>query len=167
MATRTIAFANQKGGVGKTTTAVNVAAGFSRAGKKVLLVDLDAQANATAAAGQPIEGLDLTIKDLFIDPLLGPKDVMIDCKEFHLIPSDNSLKEVESSLLSAPDGRLRLSNKLKPLISNAKRRLLRAGMRVLMHSATRHRISMKLPTTHPLLKQWRKQWWRKFRQCTT
>ena len=61
-----ISVINQKGGVGKTTTVINLAAGLSMKGKKVLVIDLDPQGNATSGLGINKESLDLTTYDLLI-----------------------------------------------------------------------------------------------------
>ena len=61
-----IAIANQKGGVGKTTTTVNLAAGLHEIGKKTLLVDLDTQGNATTACGIDKNNTKATVYDLFL-----------------------------------------------------------------------------------------------------
>ena len=63
---KVIAVINQKGGVGKTTTVVNLAAGLSLLSKKILIIDLDPQGNATSGLGINKESLDLTTYDLLI-----------------------------------------------------------------------------------------------------
>ena len=64
---RIFCIANQKGGVGKTTTTVNLAAGLARIGQRVLVVDLDPQGNATMGSGVDKRGLELTIYDVLLE----------------------------------------------------------------------------------------------------
>jgi len=65
--TRIIAITNQKGGVGKTTTTVNLAAGLARVGQRVLVVDLDPQGNATMGSGVDKRALELTVYDVLLE----------------------------------------------------------------------------------------------------
>ncbi len=102
--TRVISIGNQKGGVGKTTTTVNLAGALAELGRKVLVIDLDMQAGATKNLGAPTEGWN-TVLDL----LMGaePDDVIIDPdredevtlpKGIHLIPSTRKLPELDNWL---------------------------------------------------------------------
>ena len=102
--TRIISIANQKGGVGKTTTSVNLSASLSMLGKQVLLVDLDPQGNATMGCG--INKNDLSVS--IFDWLTTTKPVEEIIKEtgagFHLLPSNSDVTAAEIALLGQ-DGR--------------------------------------------------------------
>jgi chromosome partitioning protein len=94
---RKIAITNQKGGVGKTTTALSLAGALSMKEKKVLLVDLDTQGNASAAAGFIIEHEQPTIKEL-LTGIKKASDIILDAEGFHIIAANNALKDIEAEV---------------------------------------------------------------------
>ncbi|UZR99924.1 ParA family protein [Chondrinema litorale] len=92
----TIAIVNNKGGVSKTTTAVNVGAGLAKKGKKVLLVDLDGQANLSQSLGVGLNGK--SIYGVFKGSHgIEPKEIN---KNLHVMPASESLSELELELVS-------------------------------------------------------------------
>lgn len=103
---RTIAIVNQKGGCGKTTTAVNTAAALARSGKKILIIDLDPQGHATLALGADPYALDKTIYDAIRDSSIAMSGVIINSNEegLDLAPS-NILLSGGSVDLSTYDNR--------------------------------------------------------------
>lgn len=106
---RVIAVANQKGGVGKTTTAVNLGASLASAEKQTLIIDCDPQANTTSALGFPKDPARRTLYQAMIlnEPL---QRIIIDAQmEFlHLIPSDKNLAGAAVELVSAEQREYRL-----------------------------------------------------------
>jgi chromosome partitioning protein len=114
--TRIIAVANQKGGVGKTTTAVNLAASLASAGKRVLLIDLDAQGNATMGVGVDKDSCELTTRDMLLEAA-PPRSVVIWLEAFKLsvMPANSDLTEAEVRLRDQPLGDFALKTALADL----------------------------------------------------
>lgn len=112
---RTIVIINQKGGCGKTTSSINLAAGFASRGCRTLLVDMDPQSHCAAGLGVPEEKLDQTIYDALRtdpqSPLNRERLVWHVCRNLDLIPSHMMLAGLESSrggLMGQPEQELRL-----------------------------------------------------------
>ncbi len=114
---RTIAVMNQKGGCGKTTTAVNMAAALAESGKRVLLVDFDPQAHATIGLGTDPDSLKRTVYDLVIDPDWPLAGVIVHCEteRVDLLPSNVMLASAELELAALPDKELRLARALRSI----------------------------------------------------
>lgn len=110
--TRRIAVANQKGGVGKTTTSVNLAASLAADGARTLLIDLDPQGNATMGSGVDKNGLSASACEWLLEE--EPFDAVVrrSTGAFALVPANADLTAAEVALLSAEDRTVRLRRRL-------------------------------------------------------
>jgi len=113
-----LAVANQKGGVGKTTTSVNLAAGLAQSGRRVLLVDLDPQGNATMGSGVNKSKLERTVYHV----LLGLGDVsnirMRVEAGYDLVPANRELAGAEVELVNLPNREARLRSALEHIAAD-------------------------------------------------
>ena len=111
-----ISFANQKGGVGKTTSCVNIAASLGILGHKVLIIDLDPQGNTTSGVGISKRGLKGTTREL-LNGELSAKEVMLETpfENLWVIPTNTTLAGAEFDLLDFDESEYRMKTVLAPI----------------------------------------------------
>ena len=116
---RIIAIANQKGGVGKTTTAINLAACLAEAGQKILIIDIDPQGNTTSGFGLSKTDIEKTVYEV----LLRECDIKEAIQEqvienLDILPSNVNLAGAEIDLIGVEDREYILKNKISPIVND-------------------------------------------------
>jgi chromosome partitioning protein len=115
---KVIAMCNQKGGVGKTTSTINLGAGLAEYGRRVLLVDLDPQGALSAGLGVPHYELDATIHNVLVESQVSIDDVLVHTKVKHLdlVPSNIDLSAAEIQLVNEVGREQTLGRALYPVL---------------------------------------------------
>jgi chromosome partitioning protein len=115
---KVVAMCNQKGGVGKTTSTINLGAALAEYGRRVLLVDLDPQGALSAGLGVPHYELDRTIYNLLVEPRASIEDVLIHTrvKQMDLIPSNIDLSAAEIQLVNEVGREQTVARALHPVL---------------------------------------------------
>ncbi|MBU39279.1 MAG: chromosome partitioning protein ParA, partial [Acidimicrobiaceae bacterium] len=116
---RIIAIANQKGGVGKTTTTINLGAAIAESGKKVLIIDLDPQSNTTTGLGVSTKDLNSSIYQVIIEENTASETIIsVGIKNLYLLPSSLELAGAEIELVTAFSREQRLTRALDEVVSD-------------------------------------------------